>query len=326
MMNSTELVTTSKNELEQVELCDMYTNTLTPLTKMNYISTIKEFFGVSDLSQITIEQMQSVTPNMANIYAHKLLAEGNAKSTINRKLSALHSFYKFLCRRNVGIMGYSPFSTDEGCIRFKNATKDYSDKRVLNQDEIVKMFKSAAKEGGIIGKRDLLVLQLLATTGMRRAELCGIKLGDITTMSGKHIAQITGKGDKTRIIVIADHVYELIKEYLDTRGVSFKDKTLPLIVSHSSNADPTKHVDTTTIYRIVKKHADKAGVDADTISPHALRTTFATTAYSDLDMNLDTIQELMGHSSQSTTRRYAKAIKMLDNSPAEKLANMYNIK
>lgn len=326
MINTTELITTQKGELQHVELCDMYTNTLTPLTKMNYISTIKEFFGVNDLYQITIEQMQLVTPNMANVYAHKLLAEGNAKSTINRKLSALHSFYKFLCRRNVGIMDYSPFSTDEGCIRFKNATKDYSDKRVLNQDEIVKMFKSAAKEGGIIGKRDLLVLQLLATTGMRRAELCGIKLGDITMMSGKHIAQITGKGDKTRIIVIADHVYELIKEYLDMRGVSLKDKALPLIVSHSSNADPTKHVDTTTIYRIVKKHADKAGVDADTISSHSFRTTFATMAYGDLGYDLDTLRELMGHSSSSTTKRYAKTVKMINHNPAEELANMYNIK
>lgn len=326
MKYSTELITTTNNEITKVDFCDMYTNTLTPITKMNYVSTIKEFFGVSDLSQITIEQIQSVTPDIANQYAHKLLAEGNAKSTINRKLSALHNFYKFLCRRNVGVMSYNPLSTDEGCIRFRNATKDYSDKRVLNQEEVVKLFKSAAKEGGILGKRDLLVLQLLATTGMRRAELCGIKIGDITTMSGKHIAQITGKGDKSRVIVIAEHVYELIKEYLNIRGVSMKDKELPLIISHSSNADPTKHVDTTTIYRIVKKHADRAGIDADTISPHCIRATFATTAYAELGADKDTLQELMGHTSVSTTSRYIKAVKMLDNSPAEKLANMYDIK
>lgn len=325
MINSTELMNITKGELSQIDVCDLYTNTLTPLTKMNYISTIKDFFGVHDLSEITIEQIQSVTPDVANTWAHKQLAKGNAMSTINRKLSALHSFYQFLCRRNVGIMNYNPLSTSEGAIRFKNATRDYSDKRVLNQDEIVKMFKSAAKEGDIKSKRDLLVLQLLATTGMRRAELCGIKIGDITTMSGKHIAQITGKGNKQRFIVIADHIYELIKEYLNLRNVSFKDKDLPLIISHSSNADPTKHVDTVTIYRIVKKHADQAGVDASTISAHSFRTTFATKAYGDLGYDMDTLRELMGHSSSATTRRYAKTVKMLENNPAEELANMYKI-
>lgn len=323
MTNSTELMNTTKGELMQMDVCDLYTNTLTPLTKMNYISTIKDFFGVHDLSEITVEQMQSVTPDVVNTWAHKQLAKGNAMSTINRKLSALHSFYQFLCRRNVGIMNYNPASTSEGAIRFKNAQKDYSDKRVLAPAEVNKMFKSAAKQGGILGKRDLLVLQLLATTGMRRAELCGIKIGDIEMLSGKHIIQITGKGNKKRFVVLTNHVYTLIEDYLEARKVTFKDKSLPLIISHSSNADPTKHVDTVTIYRIVKKHADQAGVDASTISPHAMRATFATLSYAELGMSKDELMELMGHSSVNTTGRYIKAVKMLENSPAEKLGSLF---
>lgn len=319
----TELMVKTHGALAQANIYDLYTNTLSPLTKVNYISSIKSFFGVNDLSEITMSDIQAVTPDVANTWAHMELAKGNAKSTINRKLTAMHSFYDYLCRRNVGIMTYNPFSSKEGCIRFKNASKDYSDKRVLTPEEVQKMFKLAHKTGGVLGARDLLVLQLLATTGMRRAELCGIKVGDIQNLSGKHIVNILGKGSKRRIIVLTAHIMVLIKEYLKLRGVSFSDKELPLIVSHSSNADQTKHVDTSTVYRIVKKYADEAGLDADTISPHCMRATFATIAYGDLDMSADELRELMGHSSQSTTQRYIKTVKMIENSPAEKLGAMF---
>lgn len=324
-MKNTELITTTKNELQQLNLYNMYTNTLTPLTKANYISTIKEFFGTNDLSKITIEQIQSVTPDMANVYAHQLLANGNAKSTINRKLSALANFYDFLCRIDIRVMIFNPFSPKQGCIRFKNTTKDYSDKKTLTPQEVSKMFKLAAKEGGIIGIRDLLILQLLVTTGMRRAELCSIKIGDINETGGKHVVSITGKGNKTRIIVIAEHVYELIKKYMEMRNITFQDKNLPLIISHSSNADPTKHIDTTTVYRAVKKYADKAGLDASLISPHNMRHTFATTSYAELGYSKDQLQSLLGHSSATTTQRYIKQVDMIKNSPADKLADLYKI-
>lgn len=321
----TELMIKTQGELAQADIYDLYTNTLSPLTKVNYISSIKTFFGVDELSQITIQDIQAVTPDVANTWAHMELAKGNAKSTINRKLTAMHSFYDYLCRRNVGVMEYNPFSSKEGCIRFKNASKDYSDKRVLAPEEVQKMFKLAHKTGGVLGARDLLVLQLLATTGMRRAELCSIKIGDIGHASGKHFATITGKGDKRRMVVIANHIHELIKNYLHLRGVSLRDRELPLIISHSSNADPSKHVDTTTIYRIVKKYAGEAGLDADAISPHNMRHTFATTAYDTLGVHKDQLQALMGHASSSTTARYIHSVEMLKNSPAEELSELYKL-
>ena len=300
----------------------LYTNTLTPETKRSYMQTIKEFFGVDDISKISIEDMQSVTPDWANAYAHKLLDKGISKATINKKLSALQNFYKFLCRRNVGICSYNPFSTDEGAIRFKNASKDYSDKRVLAPEEIKKLFDSARSMEGIKGIRDLLILELLATTGMRRAELCGIKIGDIKLNLGVKVIEITGKGDKTRMIVVSRNVDKLIDQYLEARGVTYKDKNLPLITTHS-NRGSGQPMTPNTVYRAVKQHADNAGIDADSISPHALRATYATTVYDELDMDVNTIRELMGHSSQSTTQRYIKSVNMIRNNPANKLDNMF---
>lgn len=334
MMNELTRIETGltiiKNEIAEMNMYDLYTNTLTPMTKKNYISTIKSFFGVNELSEISIQMLQSVTPDIANWWAHKQLEEGVAKSTINNKLSGLHSFYKFLCRRNVAIMTYNPFSTDEGCIRFKNTTKAYSDKRALAPHEITKLLRAVnVKETSgidkIVAYRDLVVLQILTTAGLRRAELANVKIGDIKKNQGKYTIEVLGKGNKTRFMVLASQVKYNIDNYLKLRGVSYEDKNLPLVISHSSNADPTKHVNTMTIYRIVKKYADMAGLDADSIAPHNLRHTFATTAYSELGVDKDSLQELMGHSSSATTQRYIHATNMIKASPATELASMYDI-
>jgi site-specific recombinase XerD len=180
-------------------------------------------------------------------------------------------------------------------------------------------------EDKLVAYRDLIVLQILVTAGLRRAELCGVKIGDITLNQGHYVIEVLGKGNKKRFMVLANAIKKNIDTYLKLRGVSYQDKGLPLIVSHSSNADLTKHINTTTVYRIVKKYADKAGIDADTIAPHNLRHTFATTAYSDLDMKPREIQQLMGHVSSSTTQRYIHGADMIKTSPSDKLAEMFNL-
>lgn len=323
MTNTTNSILVHSNmEIAPVSIENLYTNTLTAETKRSYVQTIKEFFGVDDLSKISIEDMQKVTPDMANEYAHRLLNNGIHKATINKKLSALQNFYKFLCRRSIGIMSYNPFSTDEGCIRFKNASKDYSDKRVLSSKEVKALFDSARNTEGIKGIRDLLILELLATTGMRRAEICGIKIGDIKLNLGKKIIEITGKGDKTRMIVVSKAVDKLIDQYLNARGITYKDKDQPLLTTHSPRGTG-KPMTTNTVYRAVKEHADNAGIDADSISPHALRATYATTVYDELDMDVNTIRELMGHSATQTTIRYIKSVNMIRKNPADKLDDMF---
>ena len=323
MTNMTNSILVHSNmEIVPVNIEDLYTNTLTAETKRSYMQTIKEFFQVDDLGKISVEDMQRVTPDMANEYAHRLLDKGIAKSTINKKLSALQNFYKFLCRRTIGICSYNSFDTAEGCIRFKNASKDYSDKRVLSSEEVNRLFESARNTEGIKGIRDLLILELLATTGMRRAEICGIKVGDIKLNLGKKIIEITGKGDKTRMIVVSKNVDKLIDQYLDARGITYKDKDQPLVTTHSPRGTG-KPMTTNTVYRVVKEHADNAGIDADTISPHALRATYATTIYDQLDMDVNTIRELMGHSSQATTQRYIKSVNMIRKNPADKLDDMF---
>lgn len=309
-------------QLETVNVEEMFTNTLGKETKRAYVQTIKEFFG-KDLCNITIEDMQAVTPEMANKYAMNLLNNGLKRTSINRKLAALHSFYKFLCRRSVGIMTYNPFDSDEGCIRFKNAQKNYIAKRALVTDEVKTMFDLAKMDNSIIGVRDLLVLELLATTGMRRAEVCEIKIGDIQLTQGVYAINIVGKGNKERIIVASNEVMGIINKYMNMRGITFKDKDEYLLVSHANRKSGSGKVSTNMIYRIVKHYAELADIDPDTISPHTLRHTFATQCIG-MGTPIQDVQQLMGHASINTTELYNHSFNIINNNPAEKLTSMYN--
>lgn len=309
-------------QLETVNVEEMFTNTLGKETKRAYVQAIKEFFG-KDLCNITIEDMQAVTPEMANKYAMNLLNNGLKRTSINRKLSALHSFYKFLCRRSVGIMTYNPFDSDEGCIRFKNAQKNYISKRALVTDEVKTMFDLAKMNNSIIGVRDLLVLELLATTGMRRAEICEIKIGDIQLTQGVYAINIVGKGNKERIIVASNEVMGIINKYMNMRGITFKDKDEYLLVSHANRKSGSGKVSTNMIYRIVKHYAELADIDPDTISPHTLRHTFATQCIG-MGTPIQDVQQLMGHASINTTELYNHSFNIINNNPAEKLTSMYN--
>lgn len=309
-------------QLETVNVEEMFTNTLGKETKRAYVQAIKEFFG-KDLCNITIEDMQAVTPEMANKYAMNLLNNGLKRTSINRKLSALHSFYKFLCRRSVGIMTYNPFDSDEGCIRFKNAQKNYIAKRALVTDEVKTMFDLAKMDDSIIGVRDLLVLELLATTGMRRAEICEIKIGDIQLTQGIYAINIVGKGNKERIIVASNEVMGIINKYMNMRGITMKDKDEYLLVSHANRKSGSGKVSTNMIYRIVKHYAELADIDPDTISPHTLRHTFATQCIG-MGTPIQDVQQLMGHASINTTELYNHSFNIINNNPAEKLTSMYN--
>ena len=309
-------------QLATVNVEEMFTNTLGKETKRAYVQAIKEFFG-KDLCNITIEDMQAVTPEMANQYAMNLLNNGLKRTSINRKLAALHSFYKFLCRRSIGIMAYNPFDTDEGCIRFKNAQKNYISKRALVTDEIKTMFDLAKMDNSIIGVRDLLVLELLATTGMRRAEICEIKIGDIQLTQGVYAINIVGKGNKERIIVASNEVMGIINKYMNMRGITMKDKDEYLLVSHANRKSGSGKVSTNMIYRIVKHYAELADIDPETISPHTLRHTFATQCIG-MGTPIQDVQQLMGHASINTTELYNHSFNIINNNPAEKLTSMYN--
>ena len=306
-----------------------YTRVLTEKTRRSYVSAIKDFFEVDNLSDITADMMRSVDPYKANDWAERMLKSGNSKATVNKKLGALCNFYKFLCRKSVGIMSYNPFSPDEGCIRYKNAIKPYSDKRALTAEEIQKLVSSIEKpedpEKYISYLRDKIVIMILVTTGIRREELANAKIGDIQVNSGKYVLRIIGKGDKFRFAVLSEPVVKDINEYIWLRRIQDNINEHPLITSHSRNVEPESFVNDITIYRIVKKYAEKSGISQDgDIATHNLRHTFATLSLS-MGADMADVQDMMGHSNMNTTRRYDHVHRTIEHSTCEKLSCMCGI-
>lgn len=322
-MNSLTSVNSNQLDIFQplpMELHQRYTRTLTANTVRSYLANIKSFFGVDDIYDITIEMIQSVDTDAANRYFIQQAEAGLKPTTINQRMVALHSFYEFLCRRNVGIMDYNPFDTKEGCRRFKNP-RAYSNTRCLTPLE-AKRLVNATSEEDIVRIRDKIIILLLLTTGMRREEITSIKVGDIKTSAGRYIAEIFGKGDKPRIIVINKSIYDLIRVYLDLRGLTFDDTDAWLIVRHdTATSDTNSKVSTNTVYNIVKKYAAIARIDPSTISPHSLRHTFITTSL-ELGATLEDVQDMSGHASINTTRRYDHVNRMIGRSTADQLMTL----
>lgn len=304
---------------------DDFTNSLSPETQRAYLYDIKEFFEVSDLSDINIAMIKNVSAGTARMYTDKLVAKGRAKSTINRKLTALSSFYRFLCRREIGIMDFNPFDTGEGATRMSSA-KRYSNTRCLTKDEVQRVVRVTMEGSDLEAIRNRILVLLLATTGVRRGELSSFTIGMIKRTHGENVIEFEGKGKKERMIKINNTIKTFIDKYIEMRGLTYKsDGNKPLFVSHTTNAKhfgEDKAITSQTIYNVIKKIADKAGIDAQDVSPHCFRHTFVTEALG-LGIKLEDVADMAGHADLSTTRRYDHTKRVLKNNPADKLTEMF---
>lgn len=303
----------------EFNLQERFTSSLTESTKRAYISDIKEFFNVISINQITPEQLSAIDTNTANKYFEHLTNKGLKIATVNRKMTSLSYFFTFLSRRDIKIVDYNPFSPKEGSRRFKNS-KNYSSTRCLTVDEVKKLI-SVTNEDTTINLRDKLIIMLLVTTGMRREEITTIKIGDVFKNNGKWCAEIIGKGDKARYIIFAPMVYDLMVRYITERGSSMEHKDEYLLINHSRNYD-TQGLSTITVYSVIKKYSAYAGIDPETVSPHSLRHSFITISL-ESGAKLEDVQDMVGHSDMSTTRRYDHTNRVIKNNTSEKLSNMF---
>lgn len=152
------------------------------------------------------------------------------------------------------------------------------------------------------GKRDYAILLTLLTTGMRKAEICGLKAGNLKTYRSQAVVDVIGKGKKFRRIPMKGETLLAIQDYLKA-GKNGTDpdhalfRTLGKHGPYESSALTPKAID------CLLKAAAKKALIRKRIHPHVLRHTFATTLL-DKQADLKTVQELMGHSHIRTTERY----------------------
>ena len=205
-----------------------------------------------------------------------------SKVSINRKIASLKSYFNFLV--NIGELNSSPLKAHKN---LKSSSKIVIP---FSETEIEKVFEGFKFIDG--NDRDKLIVEIFYSTGMRREELLNIKIINIDFDS--HWIKILGKRDKERIIPMLPKLSKSILNY-----ISKYSPTEYLFESKKS-----KQLSSSTIYRVINKYF-RAVSSKVKVSPHVLRHTFATHMLNN-GADINTIKEILGHSSLSSTQIYTK--------------------
>ena len=259
-----------------------------------------EQFGSYLVKVYELDDMTKVTGEMVRSYIANLKNEGLGNRSINRKISSLRAFYRFCLREKV--LKVTPMQGVRSLRRPKELAKF-----VPEQD----MEKVEFAEGGDFReRRDELVFELLYQTGMRQAELRGLKDADVG--EDTLLIKVLGKRNKERLIPVSRELVEMVAKYKKIRDAQFPSNTsVSLIVD-----DKGRPAGATFIYNIV--HRILEGVTTlKQKSPHVLRHTFATHLLNE-GADIRAIQRLLGHASLGSTQIYT-------HNTIEQLKEIYQI-
>ncbi len=213
------------------------------------------------------------------------IKEGLKKSSIGRRLGSIRSFFKYLCRE--GFMKSNPAKI------VPNPKVPRLLPKFLNVDDAFSLVEKP-DGAGYIPARDRAILELLYASGLRVNELSGLNTDDLNLREG--LVKVRGKGRKERIVPVGSKAIEAMKTYMVKR-ILLKSKDIALFLNRRG-----KRLTERGVRRIVVKYARMLGISGQ-IGPHTLRHTFATHLLQG-GADLRVIQELLGHSSLSTTQKY----------------------
>lgn len=229
-----------------------------------------------------------------------LMEENNSERTVNRKVSTLKSYFRYL--RRMDKIETNP-TAKVFSLKTPGRIPFFVDERHMNLLENDELFKN-----DFFGYRDRLVIEMLYQTGIRVSELINIKDQDLNFASEQ--VQILGKRNKERIIPINPQLVTLVKQYIFKRDHQFRGKSEGYLILTNKG----KKLYSKAVYRTVRKYLSMV-TTIDQKSPHVLRHTFATHMLND-GADLNAIKELLGHSNLTATQIYT-------HSTFEKLKKIY---
>ena len=220
-----------------------------------------------------------------------LMDNGKAATYVNRKLSSLRSFYRFLLRRKE--------VTVNPMVKIVGPKKKKPLPSFVREKDMDRLLDELSFGEGFEGCRDRIILELFYATGMRLSELIG--LNDVDVDFSARLIKVTGKRNKQRLIPFGDELAEDLLIYIKVRNETFPEKETDAFFVCKSG----KRVYPMQVYRLVKRNLSKV-VTLKKRSPHVLRHTFATAMLND-NAELKAVQELLGHESLATTEVYTHA-------------------
>ena len=221
-------------------------------------------------------------------------------SSISRKLSSLRSYYSYLVEENI--------LKDNIFKRISNPKKEKKLPNFLNYQEIMTLIDVLPLDNAL-NVRNRLIIELLYDTGLRVSELVNIKINDLD-LNNKCI-KVLGKGSKERLGYFGEYALDLLNLYLNEyRHILLHGKTSPYLILNNRGGGIT----TRSVQKIVDDVLQKSALK-NKVTPHVLRHSFATHLLNN-GADIKTVQELLGHSSLSTTQIYTHIT-------SERLKNVY---
>ena len=216
------------------------------------------------------------------------LQSGNfSRSTVLRRISALRAFLRFL--RQEGVLTQDPFAA------LPLPRKTARLPKFLTESEMKTLLERGASPRSPLKERDRAVLELLYSSGLRRAELAALNVGDVDFFSG--FVRVFGKGAKERLVPVGKTALACLREYLRQRGPAAARAQEPLFV----NASGRRLTDAGVAF-VLKGWVRRSGW-LKPVSPHAFRHSFATHLLN-AGCDLRSVQEMLGHKSRASTQLY----------------------
>ena len=263
-------------------------------TITSYSNDVNQFFlFLSEEYKITSE-LSEVNFQIVRSWIASLLEKGVTPRSVNRKISTLKTYFKFLIRE--GVIQESPML---------KVVAPKSKKRLplfVEEDQIESLLNGVEFDDGFIGERDKLIIELFYVTGIRLSELINIKISDLNF--DNNLVKVLGKRNKERLIPLSARIVKELQFFIENYKI---DNYL------FTNLGGTK-VYTKLVYRVVNKYIGKIS-SINKKSPHILRHTFATHMLNN-GADINAIKELLGHANLSATQVYT-------HNTIEKLKSVY---
>lgn len=229
----------------------------------------------------------SINPELIREWIVSLMDKGYTSTSVNRKLSSLRSFYKYLLKQ--GMVDVDPLCKIKGPKNKKPLPS------FLKESDMNRLLDEVDFGDGFKGCRDRLIIEMFYATGVRLSELIGLDNRDVDFSAS--LLKVTGKRNKQRLIPFGDELKETMLEYVNVRNEAVLEQSEAFFVKENG-----ERLYKNLVYNIVKRNLSKVVMQKKR-SPHVLRHTFATTMLNN-EAELGAVKELLGHSSLAATEIY----------------------